>query len=143
VDPRRIKIHRSYTVEQLARVLGCHKNSIWLWLKKGLEPLNDGKRPLLIQGSEARRFLETKRRGRKRRCQVHELYCLRCREPRSAVRNRAHYSSSVAGPALLIAQCSVCGTRTFKRVSARSLSELERSFDLQIHEAEETPKLAA
>lgn len=143
VDPRRIKIHRSYTVEQLATLLGCHKNSVRLWLKQGLETLNDGRRPLLIHGSVARRFLENRRRSRKRRCQAHELYCLRCQEPRIPAAYQAHYQASAGQPGLLIGSCSECGTKMFKRVSESSLLALQQALVLQIHEAEETPKLAA
>ena len=144
MDPRRIKIHRSYTVEQLARLLGCHKNSIWLWLKHGLEPLEDGKRPIMIQGGVARRFLENRRRARKRRCSLRELYCLRCREARSVRGGRAVYFEAPAGgPGMLTAECSVCGTLMFKRVAPTSLPELQKAFDLEIQEAAETPKLAA
>lgn len=142
-DPRRIKIHRSYTVEQLAQLLGCHKNSVRQWLKQGLEFLDDGKRPLLIQGSVARRFLEARRRSRKRRCQPHELYCLRCQEPRAPAALQAHYRAAPGQAGLLSAACSVCGTAMFKRVAESSLTVLEQSLDLKISEGEETPKMAA
>ena len=143
VDPRRIKIHRSYTVEQLAQLLGCHKNSVRLWLKQGLETLDDGKRPLLIQGSVARQFLETRRRSRKHRCQLHELYCLRCQEPRAPEALRAHYLVIPGQADLMSADCSVCAARMFKRVADNSLAALEQSLELKICEGEETPKMAA
>ena len=143
VDPRRIKIHRSYTVEQLAQVLSCHKNSIWLWLKHGLEPLGDGKRPIMIQGAVARRFLEAKKRSKKRRCRADELYCLRCREPRVPAAREALYAPSPGRAGLLRAICSECGTVMFKRVAESDLSALRQNLNVKTHEAAETPKLAA
>ena len=143
VDPRRIKIHRSYTVEQLAQLLGRHKNSVRLWLKQGLEPLEDGKRPLLIQGAVARRFLEAKRQSRKRRCQTSELYCFRCQEPRTPTGLRAVCVTNAGQAPQLIATCSECGARMFKRISARILPSLEQSSGLEISGPEETPRLAA
>jgi hypothetical protein len=142
-DPRRIKIHRSYTVEQLAQLLDCHKNSVRSWLKQGLEPLDDGKRPLLIQGREARRFLETKRQSKKRRCRPHELYCLHCRDARLPAARQAEYWRAPGQAGLLTAECAECGTQMFKRVSERSLPKLQELLDLKVQEAEETPKLAA
>jgi hypothetical protein len=143
VDPRRIKIHRCYTVEQLARALSCHKNAVWLWLKDGLESLGDGKRPIMIHGSVARRFLEERRKVRKRRCKPNELYCFRCREPRQPQAALATFEPSTASAGRLVGMCSDCGTRMFKRVSTKSLSELETLLTLKIHEPEMTPKLAA
>lgn len=143
VDPRRIKIHRSYTVEQLAQVLDCHKNSVRLWIKRGLETLDDGKRPHLIQGAVARLFLEEKRRSKKRRCLPEELYCLGCREPRLPADRKTLLRRSPGRAGLLEATCSACGTRMFKSVSELALAALRGSLDVEIYETEETPKLAA
>ena len=143
VDPRRIKIHRSYTLEQLAQLLDCHKNSVRLWIKQGLEPLDDGKRPLMIQGSAARQFLEDRRRSKKRRCLPHELYCLSCREPRIPANRRALFRHSPGRVGLLEGMCFSCGTRMFKCVSATSLALIQGSLNVEIHETEATPKLAA
>ena len=143
MDPRRIKIHRSYTVEQLAKVLDCHKNSVRLWLKQGLEILDDGKRPFLIQGGVAKRYLETKKRLRKRRCKSCELYCLRCQEPRVPTAYQVRCQVNPGQAALLLGACSECGAQMFKRVSESSLLTLQTTLALQIYEAGETPKLAA
>ena len=142
VNYRLIKIRRSYTVEQLAHLLGCHKNSVRLWLRQGLETL-DGKRPLLIQGSDARRFLEAKKRSRKQRCKPDELYCLKCHAARAPADRRAIYSARARQAALLTAHCRDCGTRMFKRVSPLALPSLRKALDLQINEPEETPRLVA
>ena len=143
MDPRRIKIHRSYTVEQLAIVLDCHKNSVRNWIKKGLEILDDGKRPILIQGGVAKRFLEARKRSRKRRCKPHELYCLRCQEPRIPTAFQARFQFTPGQAGLLIGSCTACGAQMFKRMSESSLPALQRTLVLQICEAGETPKLAA
>jgi hypothetical protein len=141
INPRLIKTRRSYTVEKLAQLLGCHKNSVRSWLRQGLEPL-DTKRPLMIHGSAARKFLEAKRRSKKRRCRPDELYCFRCQTPRALADRRAIYSAKPGQAALLNGRCAECGTPMFKRVSAQSLPSLRTALDLEINEPEETPKLA-
>jgi Helix-turn-helix domain len=45
-NPRLVKIHRSYTVEEVARILQKHKNTVRAWIKQGLRPI-DGRRPIL------------------------------------------------------------------------------------------------
>lgn len=142
VNHRLIKIHRSYTVEQLAQLLCCHKNTVRLWLRQGLEAL-DRKRPVLIHGGAAREFLEAKRRATKQRCREDELYCLACHAPRPPAHRRAVYQPRPHQAALLTACCADCGTHMFKRVSASSLPSLRKALDLQINEPGETPKLAA
>lgn len=118
INARRIKIHISYTVDELARLLGCHKRSVRNWLKNGLASLNDGRRPLLIQGAVAREFLETRSRRTKRRCKPDELYCLSCREPRLPLEQTIAVTRYGRAPAMLFGLCSSCGSRMFKRVSA-------------------------
>ena len=46
---RLVKIHRNYTVEEVARLFGTHNNTVRAWVKAGL-PTCDGKRPTLILG---------------------------------------------------------------------------------------------
>jgi hypothetical protein len=48
-NPRLVKIHRSYTVEEVARNLRKHKNTVRAWIKQGLRPI-DGRRPTLFTG---------------------------------------------------------------------------------------------
>ena len=48
-NPRAIKLHRTYSVEEAAQVLGVHKNSVRGWRSQGLEPIDDS-RPVLFQG---------------------------------------------------------------------------------------------
>jgi hypothetical protein len=35
-NPRLVKVHRSYAVEETARLLRVHKNTVRNWLKQGL-----------------------------------------------------------------------------------------------------------
>jgi len=79
-DLRRVKIHRSYTIDEIARATGVHKTTVRQWIKKGL-PTIDGRRPALMLGSEVKRFHETLRGARKRPCAPGQMYCFKCREP--------------------------------------------------------------
>lgn len=51
INPRRAKLHRSYTAFELAELLDVHKNTVRQWIKAGL-PVVDGARPALICGGD-------------------------------------------------------------------------------------------
>jgi hypothetical protein len=65
---RLVKIHRNYSVEEVARLFGTHKNTVRAWVKAGL-PTCDGKRPLLILGPDLAAYLKARRTKNKRPCQ--------------------------------------------------------------------------
>ena len=130
LNPRRVKIHRSYTVGETAALFGSHKNTVRTWLKTGLQPI-DQRRPVLIQGKQLARFLETRRDRRKRPCGAGEFYCFRCRIPKAAAGGTADYLPVTPSSGNLMARCSDCGTVMFRRVALRKLEPV--AGDLQVH----------
>src|SRR5262245_20955736 len=96
-NPRLAKIHRSYSVEEIARLFKVHKNTVRAWLRKGLEAI-DGQRPTVARGEEIRRFLSERRARAKRPSGPGRIYCLPCRAPKV--------------PALKMAECVVTGHAT-------------------------------
>jgi integrase len=57
---RRVKINRSYTLEEVARLLGVHKQTVRNWAVQGLEILASQK-PHLIRGAALRTFLDNRK----------------------------------------------------------------------------------
>ena len=43
INPRKAKLHRSYTVEEASCLFGVHRNTVRAWMKAGLCPIDDGK----------------------------------------------------------------------------------------------------
>jgi len=80
-NPRLAKIHRSYSVEEMARLFHLHKNTIRAWFKHGLETI-DGQRPTVVRGEEIRRFLGERRVQAKQPSGPGRIYCLPCRAPK-------------------------------------------------------------
>ena len=134
INPRLIKIHRAYSVEEAARALGAHKNSVRGWIKKGL-PVVDGGRPVLILGHELRAFLERKRKAGKRPCPPGTIYCLKCREPRGPALGMVEYRPRNTATGDLTALCEACSAMMFRRARRADVAAIMPGIDVQIREA--------
>ena len=80
-NPRLVKIHRSYKVEEIAGSLGKHNNTVRNWVKDGLATIDD-KHPILILGLDLVAFLQARRVKNKQSCKPGQLYCVRCHVPK-------------------------------------------------------------
>ena len=133
-NPRLVKIHRSYSVEEVGRLFGRHKNSVLRWLKTGL-PAIDGRKPYLIRGRDLADFLERRRVSRKRPCGTSEMFCLRCRAPRAPVALCAFYEPQTPLLGNLKATCGTCGSAMNRRTSAAKLARFLGHLSLAMPEA--------
>ena len=134
INPRLIKLHRPYSVEEAARALGAHKNSVRGWIKDGL-PVVDSSRPVLILGHELRSYLEGKRKAAKRPCPPGKLYCFKCRQPRAPAMGMIEATRQNATTCNLKAICEVCGTMMHRRTRLAAIAAIMPNLDVQIREA--------
>lgn len=131
VDPRRIKIHFAYSIEEAASALGTHKNTIRAWIKRGL-PIADERRPIVISGAEIRAFLDARRSAGKRPLGPGEFFCFRCRSPKSPAGRMADFIGSQAGLGTLCGLCPDCETIVYRRASLAKLSIASANLDVKI-----------
>jgi hypothetical protein len=134
INPRLIKLHRPYSVEEAARALGAHKNSVRGWIKGGL-PVVDRSRPVLILGNELRAYLEGKRKAAKRPCPPGTLFCFKCRQPRAPALGMIEATRQNATCANLRALCEACGTMMHRRARLAAIAAIMPDLDVQIREA--------
>ena len=134
-NPRLAKIHRNYTVDEIAHLFGVHRNTVREWVKRGL-PTNDGRRPMLILGVDLIEFLNARRAKNKRTCKPGEMYCVRCREPRAPAGDMADYQADTATLWNLIAICPVCDAMMYRRVSLARLGEVRGKLDITLPQAQ-------
>jgi excisionase family DNA binding protein len=134
LNPRRAKLHRSYTVEETARLFGVHRNTVRAWLKNGL-PSTDSNRPLLIKGEALRTFLEARRAAAKRPCPPGTLYCLKCREPRPPALGMVDFLARRARAGNLRALCATCGTAMHRRARCSAIGTIMPGLEVLIVEA--------
>lgn len=131
IDPRLAKLHRPYTVEQVARLFSCHRNTVRSWLQSGLRPTDSG-RPTLILGSELRRFHNERRAMAKCPTPAGMIFCLGCRRPRKPAGGIADYVARTPTSGDLVGICPDCNRLLYRRVSLPKLvavgADLEVTF---------------
>ena len=131
---RLVKIHRSYTVEEIAKLFGIHKNTVRSWVKVGLTTI-DHKRPMLILGHGLAAFLQARRLKNKRTCKPGELYCVRCRVPKFPAGDMADYEPVTEKIGNLIAICPDCHSIINRRVSLAKIEEVCGKMDITFPQA--------
>ncbi|HEX8414322.1 MAG TPA: helix-turn-helix domain-containing protein [Sphingomicrobium sp.] len=134
VNLRAVKLHRSFSVPELAACLGVHKNTVRHWQRGGLKPI-DGGRPVLSQGETVRAFLSERNASRKRPCPPGTLYCFRCREPRPPALGMVDYLSTNGRTGNVRAICEACDTVMHRQASKAGLASILADCDIQHVEA--------
>jgi hypothetical protein len=114
INPRLAKVNYCYTVEEIARLLSVHKNTVRTWLKTGLPSIGP-QRPILVLGKELRGFLEKRKRRFKAPCAPGTMYCLKCKAPRPPALEMVEYQRLTDASGNLTALCAQCGTTMYRR----------------------------
>jgi hypothetical protein len=145
LNPNLAKIHRSYTVGEVADLFSIHKNTVRMWIKEGL-PINDDKRPMLILGSALKLYLQSKRKRNKRKCQPFEIFCVRCRIPQIPAGNMVDFESTNGNHGCLIGLCPSCDGIINKFFKTAQLVQIQGKLDItftkaleHINESSNTP----
>lgn len=131
---RLVKIHRSYTVEEIATLFGIHKNTVRIWLKNGLATV-DAKRPMLIHGQTLYAYVQAKRVKHKRPCSPGEMYCVRCRAPKVPAGYMAEYQPVTETLGNLVAICPDCEAMMNRRSSLARLALIRSQMDITFLQA--------
>ena len=129
-----MKIHRSYTVEEIAELFAIHKNTVRNWVKSGLAT-SDDKRPMLILGIDLAAFLQARRTKNKRPCKPGEIYCVRCRAPKFPAESMVEYVPVTEKFGNLIAICPDCGAIMNRRVSLARIDQIRGEMDISFPQA--------
>lgn len=133
VNPRVVKLHRSYSVPELAACFGVHKNTVRHWQRDGLKPLDSG-RPVLFYGATIRAFLSKRNAIRRCPCPPGTLYCFRCRAPRPAALGMVDYVSINGVSGNIRAICAICETVMHRRAPKAALAAIMPGCDVQFVE---------
>lgn len=131
---RRVKIHRCYSVVDIATLFGIHKNSVRQWIKGGLQTIDD-RRPRLVLGRHLIGFLQDRRKSKKQRCQPGEIYCVRCHAPKFPAAGMAEYRPFAENRGNLAGICPDCNSMMYRGVSIARLGEVRGEMDITFPQA--------
>lgn len=121
-NPRRAKLHRSYTVAEAANLFSITRGAVRAWIKAGL-PVVKTSGPLLILGAHLQAFLTKRQAARLQKCPPGTIYCLRCREPRQPDPATVAVVLLTATSGNLRARCPCCAAPLNRRVTLAKLVE--------------------
>jgi hypothetical protein len=142
-NPRLAKIHRSYSVEEMAWLFKVHKNTIRSWFKLGLQPI-DGQRPIVARGEEIRRFLAERRARAKQACGPGRIYCLPCRAPKVPALKMAECVATSDVTGTLRGICPDCDRMIYRTVNPQKIATVCSDLEVTVTQAgariEETTK---
>ena len=131
---RRVKMHYTYMVGEIACLLAIHKNTVREWIKAGL-PTIDDRRPILILGSDLIVFLRACRARKKRPCGPGQMFCFRCRAPKFPGGDMAEYIAITEKVANVSAICPDCTSMMHRLVSLAKLEDFRAKMDITFPQA--------
>lgn len=134
-NPGRVKIHRNYTVAEIASLFGVHRNTVRNWIRQGL-PVIDGPGQTLIYGRDLRTFLEERRQNARRPCPPGHLFCVKCRAPKIPVGKMVDYLPSTGTLGTLRGICPGCESLIHRRASLAKLNAIRADLDITFPKAE-------
>ncbi|MCR9060516.1 MAG: helix-turn-helix domain-containing protein [Rhodobacteraceae bacterium] len=122
IDARRIKIHRSYSADEAAKLLGLHKNTVKNWMRAGGLPFLTDARPFLILGRDLKQYLYERRQAARKPCAAGELFCLKCRMPRRPAGGLLDYEPFSPTTGNLKGICEACDTFIYRRIARTKIA---------------------
>lgn len=128
-NPNKCKINRNYSISEIASLYGVHKSTVKAWLRKGLNRI-DNQRPYIILGQDLKLFIKDLRSINKRRCELGEIYCMKCREPRTPKQGSTVFEAENSRYGRIKASCNVCHSSMNRYFKLNDLGVLQRHFSV-------------
>ncbi len=115
----------SYTPDELRKIIGASKKTIYSMMKNGLKPIPGGKNPYRIKGSIAKNFFR-KRQKKQKRSLTHpnDFNCFKCKAIVRSSQEKITIHSNMK-----IGECPTCKEKVFRYISEkkRGLSSIKNS----------------
>ena len=125
----KIKYWLCYDIDAICRLCGIHPKTALAWLKKGLEAI-DNKKPILVYGYNLKAFLGNLNKLNKSSTSFEEMFCMKCKEPRSPLKKQIQLEQFEQKLLKTKAICQTCKTRMNKPYKLEDLPQLKRIFNV-------------
>lgn len=107
----KVRRNYTYTVEQIADIFGISRHTVFRWIKdENLQRVGKTKK-FLVHGSQLYRFLNHKRRKKKKPCKAGEMFCFKCQGPRKPKTESIEIQKIPNKTVRVFGKCAVCNTR--------------------------------
>ena len=126
-DPRKVKRHRSYTVQELAELYGVGTNTVRQWIKKHGLPVIAGTYPVLVHWEAIRTWMIAWQAARKWTCAANEMSCLKCQGPRKVKAGTFRVTESNKASFMMHGDCETCG-KPMNRATSQLKLETNRAI---------------
>jgi DNA-binding transcriptional MerR regulator len=130
-----IKATQLYDTNEIAKLFGLHRNTVRHWFKDGLRPIDD-RRPIYVHGSDLKAFLSRRQEARRQKCALGEIYCFRCRAPRTPWEALVDVAPHTEKVAKLRAICRVCETDMHRTVRRADVEKFVAAAERQVMASE-------
>jgi hypothetical protein len=126
---RLVKKHRSYNVDEAARLFGCHRNTIRNWQRQGLQAI-DSSRPAIFDGETLAAFLQSRRSKRKQTLKPGQIFCLPCRAPKEPAGDIVEYIARTETSGNLRGICPSCNRLIHRAVSRARIEAVRGKLEV-------------
>lgn len=134
LNPRRAKIHRSYSVAEAARLFAVSRATVRAWAKAGLATVRISG-AILIYGEDLQDFLTERQAAQRTKCSPGTFYCLGCRAARCPRPGSVVLGQTGGRVGNLRAPCPRCGSVMNRRVALSKIADA--GFDASLIRAGE------
>lgn len=124
-DLNRIRPSHVYSVKRLAETLERREETVRRWIKDGM-PTIGFECPYMIDGQEAKHWLNQKWRQRKKPCALDQLYCLPCHSRKHPAQDSVAIIETPDGGLRLEAKCPACGASIYMARKMADKAEITR-----------------
>ena len=114
-----IRRNYTYSVDEVAELYGIAPATVFRWIRnEGLKRI-EGSRKYFVHGSELTKFLEKRNAKNKKPCKNGEMFCCKCRTPKTPEPDSLKHKKLVNKTVRAYGHCSVCNTKMNKVVSGK------------------------
>ena len=113
-----IKSRKSYSIKEMGVLFKRDRKTYSRWIKDGLKVMEPDITPILVLGSDLKKFIQDKRMARKVQLLGNEYFCLKCHKAVKAkigsenvIKTGKKIGKNKYDQLVKIGFCEVCGTR--------------------------------